>query len=111
MPTQLGVKPSFKLRYTLKQPVYKQRGTLSKGLNANRGLLSDLRTKSNGYRPRSPNLNNMSLSELISVANNNNRKRTGLKSLAARRFIDPSMFQNTKLNSAGGKKRTMKLRR
>jgi hypothetical protein len=103
MPTHLGPRPSFNQRYTPKPYVYKPKGTLSRGRNKNRGVLSELHTKANGYRSRSPNLNNVGLAELNEFANNTIREP--LKSPVARRFIDPSMYQNTRRNAAGGKKR------
>ena len=103
MPTYLGARPSFNMRYTWKQPVYKPRGTLARGRNKNSGVLSELHAKVNTYRSRSPNLNNAGLAELNEFANNSVRQP--LKSPVARRSIDPSMYQNTRRNAAGGKKR------
>lgn len=103
MPTQLGPRPTFNKRYTPKPYVYQARGTLARGRNKNRGVLSELHSKVNGYRSRSPNLNNVGLSELNEFADNTVRQP--LKSPVARRFIDPSMYQNTRRNGAGGSKK------
>ena len=42
MPTHLGIKPVFKLRYSYKQPNYKHLGTPARTRNLNRGVLSEL---------------------------------------------------------------------